>query len=246
MARSHKGGTANAQMTKLVIQTYGNRCWLQWAGCTGLATTKDHVVPAANGGADTLDNFRPACRNCNGKRRNLAISGIGGMRFVVLIGPPAAGKTTHVLDNAGPLDIVIDLDAIARALMPVSDGPSHEYPPHVRHVAIGARKAALDRSRRLNTPCTVWIIHAMPDLPTLAEYRALHYRIEVIDPGRTTVDDRARTQRPERMRQMVARWYDLVRPQLALHHPDLFTQEPPHADPDDDPDTPARTTTGWW
>jgi hypothetical protein len=39
-------------------------------------------------------------------------------QVTVLIGPPAAGKSTYARTHAQPDDIVIDLDAIARALMP--------------------------------------------------------------------------------------------------------------------------------
>jgi 5-methylcytosine-specific restriction protein A len=37
-----------------------------------------------------------------------------GCRVILICGPPAAGKTTYVEIHAGPVDIVIDLDRIAR------------------------------------------------------------------------------------------------------------------------------------
>lgn len=33
----------------------------------------DHVVPLANGGADTLDNMFPACRSCNHYKHTLTV-----------------------------------------------------------------------------------------------------------------------------------------------------------------------------
>lgn len=40
-------------------------CWL--CGRPG-ADTVDHIVPYALGGADTIDNLRPAHRSCNSRR----------------------------------------------------------------------------------------------------------------------------------------------------------------------------------
>jgi hypothetical protein len=193
-------------MTQLVLDTYGRECWLKLKGCTGVATTKDHVVPYSHGGDDSLENFRPACRSCNSKRQNMAVQGYGAS-VVVVIGPPAAGKTTYVREHARPEDIVIDLDEIARALMPAPPEQTHTYPAHTRHVAIKARGAAIAAARRLRERVTVWIIQAVPRPDDLADYRRLGYQVITIDPGRAIVEDRARRLRPEFMRPHVARYY---------------------------------------
>lgn len=193
-------------MTQLVLETYGRVCWLQLPGCTKLATTKDHVIPHIHGGPDTLENLRPACKSCNSKRQDRVMTGYGAS-VVIVIGPPAAGKTTWVLETAKPHDVVIDMDRIARALMPVDPSSSHDYPEHVRHVAIAARKGAIRRATRLRERITVYLIHALPTPDELAEYRAMGWHIETIDPGRAIVEKRARTMRPEAMHAHVARWY---------------------------------------
>jgi hypothetical protein len=193
-------------MTALVLATYGDVCHLKLPGCTKRATTKDHVVPFSHGGAHTLENYRPACKTCNSRRADKVISGYG-TRVVVVMGPPAAGKNTYVTEHASPADIVIDLDALARALMPHPPEQSHTYPNHVRDIAIAARKGALDRARRRTMGCTLWIIHAIPSAEQLAEYRALHYKIITIDPGRDIVERRARAERPAFMLPAVAKWY---------------------------------------
>lgn len=210
-----RGGRASQRMTELVLETYGRVCWLQLPGCTGLATTKDHVIPHAHGGPDTLENFRPACKPCNSKRQDRVMTGYGAS-VVVVCGPPAAGKSTYVAEHAKPSDVTIDLDRIARALMPVEPTRSHEYPDHVRHVAIAARKAAIRRATRLRERVTVWLIHAIPAPDDLAEYKAFGWQIVTIDPGRDVVEHRARTMRPEDMMPAVARWY-------ALHASELST-----------------------
>ena len=205
--RNRQSGRAGVALTRLVIETYGGVCWLNLPGCTKVATTKDHVIPFSHGGDDSIENLRPACKPCNSKRRNLAVSGMGGVTIKVVIGPPAAGKTTYIETNAKPIDVTIDLDAIARSLMPIAPPASHVYPPHVRHIAIGARKAAIERAARLTERVTVWIIHAIPTPDQLAEYRGMRYEIITVDPGRDVVESRARIERPAFMHKQIARWY---------------------------------------
>lgn len=193
-------------MTALVLETYGNVCWLKLPGCIGLATTKDHIVPYAAGGEDVLENYRPACKPCNSKRQDKAISGAGPV-VKVITGPPAAGKSTYVQENAHPADVVIDLDKIARAFMPADPEHSHTYPPHIRHIAIGARAEAIKRATRLRERVTVWLIHSVPSPDQLEEYRALRYEVVVIDPGRDVVLSRNADQRPARVLPAVDKWY---------------------------------------
>lgn len=201
-----RGGRASSRMTELVLETYGYACHLRMPGCLGIATTKDHVVPHAHGGTDDLENFRPACKPCNSKRQDRVMTGYGAS-VIVVTGPPAAGKSTWVLKHAKPADVMIDMDRIARALMPIEPDTTHDYPDHVRHVAIAARKAAVNRATRLRERCTVWLIHALPTPDDVAEYKALGWRVEVIDPGREVVEQRARTMRPGAMMHHVQRWY---------------------------------------
>lgn len=200
-----RSGRASLAITRQVIAVYGDTCHL--CGRPG-ATTRDHIIPYSHGGTDDLANLRPAHRSCNSRRGNKALNG-HGMHIHVVIGPPAAGKTTYVAEHAkGIGDIVIDLDVIARALMPVMlDDRTHVYPKHTRHVAIGARAAAIDRATRLTTGTHLWIIHAIPSADDMDTYRMLRYDIITIDPGRPIVEARVRNDRPTWMHQGVAKWY---------------------------------------
>ena len=209
MASNHRGGTENQRLTRAVIDYYGPVCWLNLPGCTKRATTKDHVVPVDLGGDDSMDNLRPACNKCNGKRQNLAISGVDpqGITVVVVTGPPAAGKSSYVREHAKPADIIIDLDRIAAALMPGDVTDIHDYPQHIRNIAIGARKSAIARALRTRYPCTVWLIHAVPARDQLQQYARLRYRIVTLDPGRAEVEARVKKIRPRDTLLGVARWY---------------------------------------
>lgn len=203
-----RSGAGSSALTAAVLATYGDICHLKLPGCTRRATTKDHVIPYSLGGDDSIENFLPACRPCNSKRSNRMMSGTtGGPIIKVVTGPPAGGKSTHVAEHATGLDLTIDLDAIARALMPAPPEQSHTYPAHVRHVAIGARKAAIDRATRLRERVTVWIIHAIPTPEDLAMYRALHWQIITCDPGRDVVLARCRELRPDYILPAVDKWY---------------------------------------
>lgn len=60
-------GRASAELTGLVLRTFGRRCHI-----CGLseppATTADHIIPRSKGGPDTVDNMRPAHKSCNSSR----------------------------------------------------------------------------------------------------------------------------------------------------------------------------------
>lgn len=200
-----RSGRASLAITRKVIEVYGDVCHL--CGRPG-ATTRDHLIAYSAGGTDDLANLRPAHRSCNSKRHNRTLNGYGAL-ITVVMGPPAGGKSTYVREHASLKDIVIDLDEIARALMPSQlDARTHVYPDHVKHVAIGARAAAIERATRLINGCHVWIIHAIPTGDDLEMYRMLRYEIVTIDPGRSVVEQRVRDERPPSFMPGVARWYD--------------------------------------
>jgi len=210
MAKRHAGGSRNSAMTRLVIEHYGAECYLRLPGCSYVATTRDHLIPFAQGGEDSLDNCRPACRSCNSKRQDKAVGGLGA-NIMIVAGPPASGKSTYVIDHAKPNDVIIDLDRLVDALTP-GMRRTLEAPPHVKNIAIRARRTAINQATRLYTPCNVWLIHAMPTADDLTEYRGNRWPIIIVDPGRQVVEGRARAERSPRMLRVIAEWYDLIEP----------------------------------
>ena len=56
------------RVRELVLERDGHACQVRGRGCRGTATTVDHVVPLARGGA-RLDpaNLRAACATCNSR-----------------------------------------------------------------------------------------------------------------------------------------------------------------------------------
>lgn len=125
----------------------------------------------------------------------------------VVIGPPAAGKTTWVRDNAQIGDITIDYDALAMTLSPHGED-THEHSAEVNKVTKAARQAAIDAALTVSTMADVYIIQGMPSEQMLEMYRRRGAEIVTIDPGRDVVMARAKTQRPWFMQGAIKRWYE--------------------------------------
>lgn len=127
------------------------------------------------------------------------------MALTIVVGPPAAGKSTYVRAHAKPGDIVIDLDAIAAAL--TTGPPTHDHHHPVLRAAQRARLAAIDEALRLADRVDSWIIHTQPSPKALARYAEHGARIVVVDPGRAVVEQRIAEQRSPSARAVAARWY---------------------------------------
>jgi 5-methylcytosine-specific restriction endonuclease McrA len=61
-------GRRGQQMLRLTLAVWGTMCHL--CGKDG-ADSRDHVIPRAKGGPDTLDNSRPAHMTCNRLRSDM-------------------------------------------------------------------------------------------------------------------------------------------------------------------------------
>jgi 5-methylcytosine-specific restriction endonuclease McrA len=61
-------GSGWAGISAAVLRRDGYECQLRLPGCTGEATTADHVIPRSQGGTATLDNLQASCRHCNSSK----------------------------------------------------------------------------------------------------------------------------------------------------------------------------------
>lgn len=129
----------------------------------------------------------------------------------VITGPPCAGKSTFLVENSLPGDIVIDMDLIAKAMM-VDDIEEHDYPDEVRQIARSARKSAVKQALRVGQVSrrNVWIVHTQPDAEWQRIYRSFNAHTTVVDPGRDEclrrLADRPSTQHV-RTKRVIDDWY---------------------------------------
>jgi predicted kinase len=87
----------------------------------------------------------------------------------IITGAPLSGKSTFVRNNAKPGDVIIDLDEIAKALT-ISE-TSHDYPLHIRQLAIKARQTVINYVMTLDLRnLEVWLIHAEPSQVQMNQY----------------------------------------------------------------------------
>lgn len=220
MSRAWAGGSTRRwrQLRAYVLQRDRHRCQIpKGTGiCGEHATHVDHIVPLADGGPKwEPSNCRASCAPCNLSRGTQGTRAGPTVPVTVVIGPPAAGKTTAVVARARAADVVIDLDRIASALH-IAPHAEHDYAQHIRHVAIGARAAAIRRAVTIDakTNARVFLIHAIPQAAQLRQYLADGYDVEVIDPGADVVRSRAaQSTRGLRHFQAIDTWY-AKRPQL--------------------------------
>lgn len=129
------------------------------------------------------------------------------MGLHVVIGPPAAGKSTFVRDHAQPGDIRVDFDELANSLTGLAPG-NHEHSDIAKSVTKAARSAAVTAALKHVDSVDVWLIHSTPSQATLDGYRKSGAEVHVVDPGRDLVMSRIKQSRPSYMHAVAARWYE--------------------------------------
>jgi hypothetical protein len=132
--------------------------------------------------------------------------------LTVVVGPPAGGKSTWVLERAKPSDVVIDFDRLAVALTGPG-GDSHDHAPAVTAVTRAARTAAIETALRHTGETDVYLIHSSPSAQRIRQYKDLGADIVTVDPGQDVVRERCKTQRPRRMFAVIGEWYREHAPQ---------------------------------
>lgn len=129
------------------------------------------------------------------------------MTLFIVVGPPAAGKSTWVNQQAKPGDITIDFDKIANTLSSANT-LTHEHPPHIQFITKAARTAAIDAAVRFRNLIDVYVIHSKPSDKMMRRYKNLGAEVITINPGEEIVLKRIREERPAiSTEEIVNLWY---------------------------------------
>jgi len=114
------------------------------------------------------DNVKIACHDCHNKEHD-RFSGRPAARkqekkykgVYIVYGPPMSGKTTYVMDNMQPGDIVVDMDRLYQA---VSLQPLYDKPDSLKYIIFGLRNTLLDNIKtRYGNWNSAWIIGGYAD-----------------------------------------------------------------------------------
>lgn len=126
---------------------------------------------------------------------------------VLVVGPPAGGKSTWVRERAAAGDTVVDFDAIARE---VGSSGAHRHSSGAVAKALAVQKRR-ERAVAAMTDGTAYVIRVASDPAERAALaaRLRADRVHVVDPGRGVVEGRMGPDRPESARREVERWYRL-------------------------------------
>jgi hypothetical protein len=209
------------RIRRAILDRDNHLCQIGSARCTIHATHVDHIIPVTQGGPWwEPDNLRASCRNCNLGRIDRKPQDAwkqSPTRIILVVGPPGAGKTTHVKTHAKPGDLIIDYDQIAGALGGELADPNHD-PSAAQHIgghmpsgnalhqATMSARNALIRSLRLGKTGVkkAWIISANPQAESMFPY----HEVVVVDPGRDVVVGQVRNAgRPSNWVGLVDQWY---------------------------------------
>jgi hypothetical protein len=209
------------RIRKAILQRDNHLCQIGGRRCTIHATHVDHIIPVTKGGPWWDEtNLRASCQNCNlGRieRKPQEAWRHTPTNIILVVGPPGAGKTTHVKTHAKPGDLIIDYDQIAEALggnlgtpdpkLGVASKQGGHTPAGgaLHQATMSARNALLRTLREGKTGVAqAWIISANPEAETIFPY----HQVVVVDPGVEVVKARVRQAgRPINWFQLVDQWY---------------------------------------
>ena len=122
----------------------------------------------------------------------------------IITGPPCAGKSTYVRENAKSGDLRVDYDLIAQALGAEN---SHSAEGIVKQAAFDAREGAI-RTALKNADAESWIIHTSPSAEHMKLYEEAGADVVALDPGYDVCMERAKQdERPQQTIDGIEKWY---------------------------------------
>ncbi|WEV59680.1 HK97 family phage prohead protease [Bifidobacterium sp. ESL0728] len=126
-------------------------------------------------------------------------------KITVVTGPPAAGKTTYVIGHKHIGDVVIDFDALAKAL---GQTETHSVEGMPAKLAKAARDSVIDDVLK-GIDADSWIIQTWMNPERADEYKQAKAVIVTVDPGIETVLQQAKDdKRPDGTADEIKRWYE--------------------------------------
>lgn len=152
--------------------------------------------------AEIISRFDPCIESSAGEDLEVPQ---GQAALNVIIGPPAAGKSTFVREHAQSGDVILDYDLLANVLAGEL-AENHSHTKQIKAVAKAARLAALDAAMKQDV--TVWLIHSNPAASTIVRYESMGATIHTVDPGKDVVMKRVKQLRPRELLPVAAAWYD--------------------------------------
>ena len=202
MAKTWSGRAAQQART-YVLKRDAGICWI--CGHPG-ADTLDHIKPRSTHPELTWEptNWKAAHgqaqpqHHCPGQysRGNTPTPRrpqTNTNQIHIIIGPPCAGKTTHIQNHHKPTDLTIDLDTIAQALgsptTHTNTGPHHA-------AALKARHTLIQHTLQNKNHPTTWIIHTAPTSEQIPPYLKAGATLTLINPGRAICLQRAKQRAP--------------------------------------------------
>ena len=122
----------------------------------------------------------------------------------IITGPPCAGKSTYVRENAKAGDLRVDYDMIAQALGAEN---SHAAEGLIRKAAFDAREGAINAALKQHDSES-WIIHTSPSEEHVKLYEEAGAEFVALDPGYDVCMERAKTDgRPQQTIDGIEKWY---------------------------------------
>lgn len=166
-------------------------------GITRAAAQIDHVLSLALGGEDVDENTQGLCLPCHAIKTAFEdASGNGAAnhpdwlrpascRLTIVTGPPGAGKSTLVTDQAGGLDLVVDLDDLADRVRP-GFLASRQWDAELLNQAIRVRNSLLGSLSTLPPRAAAWFIVGAPSVAEREWWRGKLQPADWrhLDPGR--------------------------------------------------------------
>ena len=121
----------------------------------------------------------------------------------LVCGPPCGGKNTYVDRCRQPGDLVVDFDALIRAL---GGDESHNHPTELKGYAFEARDAVI-RRWVYKRDTDIWVIGTCPRRRDREKFTRQGFRVVTMDTDEKTCMIRARAERPYEWIEYVHRYF---------------------------------------